>query len=79
LLIALEPEAASIYIRQLRLSQLVPERTHVINRTLSPHKDQPTTATANGVEVNGDVTTTSKDDETTDHVIADEFHAGQLK
>jgi len=30
-LIALEPEAASIYVRQLRLSQLVPER-HTVTR-----------------------------------------------
>ena len=51
----------------------------MINRnTMSPQKDATTVVTSNGVEVNGDVTTTSKDDEVTDHdhAIADEFHAG---
>jgi len=36
LLIALEPEAASIYIRRLRKSQLVPDRATM--RPLSPSK-----------------------------------------
>jgi hypothetical protein len=53
----------------------VPERSHVINRTLSPQKEL--TTTTNGVEVNGDVTTTSKDEEATDVVLADEFHTGK--
>lgn len=34
LVIALEPEAASIYIRKLRMSQLVPQ--HAVNRRLLP-------------------------------------------
>ena len=37
LLIALEPEAASIYVRRLRMHQLVPEKPE--RRPLSPRKD----------------------------------------
>jgi len=46
LLIALEPEAASIYVRQLRLSQLVPER-----HTARAHRDE--VPPADHVTVNG--------------------------
>ena len=46
LLIALEPEAASIYVRHLRLSQLVPER-----HTTRAHRDQ--APAAGHVIVNG--------------------------
>ncbi len=38
LLIALEPEAASIYVRRLRLHQLVPERPIVKPITISPKR-----------------------------------------
>lgn len=38
LLIALEPEAASIYVRRLRMHQLIPE--HPERRPLSPRKEQ---------------------------------------
>jgi len=51
----------------------------VINRNISPpQKDLTIVSTSNGVEVNGDVTTASKEDDGTDndHVIAEEFHAG---
>ena len=36
LLVALEPEAASIYVRRLRMHQLVPEKP--VSRPLTPRK-----------------------------------------
>ena len=38
LLVALEPEAASIYVRRLRMHQLVPEKPE--RRPLSPRKQE---------------------------------------
>ena len=66
LLIALEPEAASIYVRQLRLSQLVPER-----HTARAHRDE--VPAAGHVVVNGGGDT-SKDDSADPSAV--EFHTG---
>jgi len=68
LLIALEPEAASIYVRQLRLSQLVPER-----HTTRAHRDD--APAAGHVVVNGG--DTSKDGVADPAAI--EFHTGRQR
>jgi hypothetical protein len=80
LLIALEPEAASIYVRQLRLSQLVPERHLPAVRPLTPaHKEAPTNADgqpASTVIVNGNAKEINGGGSSSEELIGDEFHAG---
>ncbi|KFM82149.1 Heat shock protein 12A, partial [Stegodyphus mimosarum] len=46
LLIALEPEAASIYCRRMKLHQLVPEETHFQRSSLHWQKDRDTESEA---------------------------------